>query len=84
MKIGRYAAAAAGLALAMIVAGAAQAQKRGGVLRIWHRDSPANMSILEEGTISIVAPIMGVFNNLVVFDPNVKQNKPEVDCSGPG
>ena len=32
------------------------------------------MSILEEGTISIVAPIMGVFNNLVVFDPNVKQN----------
>src|ERR1700719_1743090 len=28
----------------------------------------------EEGTISIVAPIMGVFNNLVMFDPNVKQN----------
>jgi peptide/nickel transport system substrate-binding protein len=32
------------------------------------------MSILEEGTISIVAPIMVVFNNLVMFDPNVKQN----------
>ena len=29
---------------------------------------------LEEGTISIVAPMMGVFNNLVVFDPNQKQN----------
>ena len=28
---------------------------------------PSNMSIYEEGTISIVAPIMGVFNNLVVF-----------------
>src|SRR5207302_3136092 len=42
--------------------------------KVWHRDSPGNMSILEEGTISIVAPIMGVFNNLVVFDPNVKQN----------
>ena len=56
------------------VAGAAQAQKQVGVLKVWHRDSPGNMSILEEGTISIVAPIMGVFNNLVVFDPNVKQN----------
>jgi len=32
------------------------------------------MSIYEEGTISVIAPIMGVFNNLVVFDPNVKQN----------
>src|SRR6516225_8523216 len=58
----------------MIIAGTAQAQKQGGILKVWHRDSPGNMSILEEGTISIVAPIMGVFNNLVVFDPNVKQN----------
>jgi hypothetical protein len=42
--------------------------------RVYHRDSPANMSILEVGAISIVAPIMGVFDNLVVVDPNVKQN----------
>ena len=32
------------------------------------------MSIYEEGTISVVAPMMEVFNNLVVFDPNQKEN----------
>ncbi|HEX3863911.1 MAG TPA: ABC transporter substrate-binding protein [Stellaceae bacterium] len=53
----------------------AAAQKRGGILRVYHRDSPANMSIYEEGTISVVGPMMGVFNNLVVFDPNQKQNR---------
>ena len=74
MKIGQYVAALAGLALALSIASTAHAQKQGGTLRVWHRDSPGNMSILEEGTISIVAPIMGVFNNLVMFDPNVKQN----------
>src|SRR3984893_19486960 len=74
MKIGLCAAAAACLFPGLVVADTAQAQKQGGILRVWHRDSPGNMSILEEGTISIVAPIMGVFNNLVVFDPNVKQN----------
>jgi len=52
----------------------ALAQKSGGMLRIYHRDSPANMSIYEEGTISVVAPMMGIFNNLVVFDPNQKLN----------
>ena len=53
---------------------AAWAQKPGGVLRITHRDSPASMSIHEEGTISVVLPMMGVFNNLVRFDPAKKQN----------
>ncbi|HTQ33430.1 MAG TPA: ABC transporter substrate-binding protein [Stellaceae bacterium] len=64
------------LAAAVLALGCdgALAQKQGGVLRIYHRDSPANMSIYEEGTISIVAPMMGIFNNLVVFDPNQKQN----------
>jgi peptide/nickel transport system substrate-binding protein len=59
----------------VLTGGMAQAQKQGGILRVYHRDSPANMSIYEEGTISIVAPMMGVFNNLVVFDPNQKQNR---------
>src|SRR5437868_3521839 len=71
-------AAAAAAALAAIVlvvsGGGAEAQKQGGILRVYHRDSPANMSIYEEGTISVVAPMMGVFNNLVVFDPNQKVN----------
>jgi peptide/nickel transport system substrate-binding protein len=62
------------LVLFLALAGSAVAQKSGGVLRIYHRDSPANMSIYEEGTISVVAPMMGVFNNLVVFDPKQKLN----------
>jgi ABC-type transport system substrate-binding protein len=60
---------------AIFASSAAWAQKPGGTLRIYHRDSPAHMSIYEEGTLSIVAPMMGVFNNLVVFDPNQAQNR---------
>jgi peptide/nickel transport system substrate-binding protein len=52
----------------------AVAQKQGGTLKIYHRDSPASMSILEEATISTVMPMMGVFNNLVIYDQSVKQN----------
>src|SRR5215468_9850952 len=52
----------------------ASAQKQGGILRITHRDSPASMSIHEEGTISVVMPMMGVFNNLVMFDQHAPQN----------
>src|ERR1700681_4152770 len=62
------------LAVLLTLAGGAFAQKPGGTLRVYHRDSPANMSIYEEGTISVVAPMMGVFNNLVVFDPKQKEN----------
>ena len=41
--------AIAGLSLfALVAAGAASAQKSGGVLKIEHFDSPASMSILEE------------------------------------
>ena len=55
-------------------AGPAMAQKPGGTLRIYHRDSPASMSIHEEGTIGVIMPMMGVFNNLVLYDQNVVQN----------
>ena len=44
------------------------------MLQIAHRDSPASMSPLEEVTISTVAPMMAVFNNLVLFDQHVPQN----------
>jgi peptide/nickel transport system substrate-binding protein len=57
-----------------IAASAASAQKPGGILKIYHRDSPASMSIHEEGTIGVILPMMGVFNNLVVYDQNVPQN----------
>ena len=55
----------------------ATAQQTGGILKFFHRDSPASMSIHEEATISTVAPMMGVFNNLVLFKQDEKQNRPE-------
>ena len=52
----------------------ASAEKQGGVLRVFHRDSPASMSILEEASISTVMPVMSVFNNLVLYDQHQKKN----------
>ena len=52
----------------------ALAQKPGGTLRVYHRDSPASMSIHEEGTNSTSIPMMGVFNNLVLYDQHIAQN----------
>src|SRR6516164_10876494 len=40
-------------------------------------DSPASMSMHEEGTVSVAGPMMAVFNNLVLFDQHVKQNSLE-------
>src|SRR5271155_967708 len=78
MKRPGHTLAAIGIAMvALLLAGPAQAQKEGGILRIYHRDSPASMSILEEVTISVVAPVMSVFNNLVMFDQHVPQNSLE-------
>jgi peptide/nickel transport system substrate-binding protein len=70
----RIVAAVGALLIEMATAGPVNAQKQGGVLRIAHRDSPASMSTLEEATISTVAPMMAVFNNLVVFDQHTPQN----------
>jgi peptide/nickel transport system substrate-binding protein len=65
--------ATAGLLIAA-AGGAAQAQKSGGVLRIPFVTSPASMSIHEESTIATLGPMMGVFNNLIMFDQHVPQN----------
>jgi peptide/nickel transport system substrate-binding protein len=59
---------------AVILTGGALAQKTGGILKIYNRDSAPSMSILEESTLSTVLPMMGVFNNLVVYDQHVAQN----------
>ncbi len=65
-----------GGALALwLLAMPALAQQPGGVLRIPHRENPPSASIHEEATISTVMPFMGVFNNLVVFDPASRQNR---------
>jgi peptide/nickel transport system substrate-binding protein len=69
--------AIAGVIALMLLAGPAAAQKSGGTLKFFHRDSPASMSIHEEATISVVAPMMAVFNNLILFNQHEKQNRPE-------
>ncbi len=63
-----------GLLLVLTVAGPTWAQKPGGVLKIQHWDSPASMSIHEEATYSVVVPMMGVMNNLVMYKQDVPQN----------
>src|SRR5687767_4866422 len=60
-----------------VMVASASAQQSGGVLKLFHRDSPASMSIHEEATISTVGPTMSVFNNLVLFNQQEKQNRPE-------
>ena len=66
---------AAGLLLSALLAGpAAFAQKPGGVLKVYFFDSPASMSIHEEATIAAQGPMMGVFNNLVMYKQDVPQS----------
>src|ERR1700731_5123219 len=68
---------AGSLLLVVFVATAALAQKQGGILRIQHFDSPASMSILEESTRAALQPMMGVFNNLVMYDQHVAKSSLE-------
>src|SRR5467141_3020575 len=67
-------ATAAPLLIALCFAQEAAAQKSGGILKIGHFDSPASMSMLEESTLATNRPMMGVFNNLVIFKQDVRQN----------
>ncbi|MFN4087583.1 MAG: ABC transporter substrate-binding protein [Alphaproteobacteria bacterium] len=46
----------------------ALAQKAGGIMKVYHRDTPPSASIHEEATNSTVMPFMSVMNNLVIFD----------------
>ncbi len=66
--------AAALMSLTFFAVDAALAQKAGGILKISHFDSPGSMSLLEESTTAAIRPMMGVFNNLVVYDQHVPQN----------
>src|SRR5256885_16467025 len=74
MMLNLRAAAIAGVLIALAVAPAAFAQKQGGILRQYIIDSPASMSIHEETTVVAERPMMGVMNNLVMFDQHVAQN----------
>ena len=73
MRLNLRAATAIALLIAISGGGTAFAQKQGGILRMYSPDSPASMSILE-ATVFAEGPMMGVFNNLVMFDQHAKQN----------
>jgi peptide/nickel transport system substrate-binding protein len=70
----RRLAAAAGLLAALLSPHLAVAQKQGGVLKVYFFESPASMSIHEEATIAAEGPMMGVFNNLVMYKQDVPQS----------
>ena len=70
----RSLAAACGLLLVMAGAGPASAQKQGGVFKIGQFDSPASMSTHEEFSNVAEGPMMGVFNNLLIYDQHIPQN----------
>ena len=72
----RVLAAVGSLSLALTVADTAFAETAGGILKVGWFDSPASVSILEESTIAAERPMMGVFNNLVMYDQHVAQNSP--------
>ncbi|MBR0852345.1 ABC transporter substrate-binding protein [Bradyrhizobium diazoefficiens] len=75
MRSVRALAAMAALSLLSLstVAAAGEA-KQGGILRMYHRDSPGNASIHEGATYSINVPFMPVFNNLVIYKQDEPQN----------
>ena len=63
---------AAAFALAVtVVAMPALAQKSGDILKMYSPDSPASLSIHEEADGISERVMMGVFNNLVIFDQHV-------------
>src|SRR5215475_676671 len=62
------------IAAVSFTAAVAGEPKHGGILKIYHRDSPPSASIHEEATYSTVAPLMPLFNNLIMYKQDVAQN----------
>src|SRR6266481_3400805 len=73
----RAVAIVGGLLSALCSAHEAFAQKAGGTLKISFFDNPASMSLHEEATGAALRPMMGVFNNLVMYRQDVAQNSPD-------
>ena len=67
-------AVASGVLMATSTVAPGLAQKPGGILRQYMIDSPASMSIHEEATPVATRPMMGVFNNLLLYGQHVAQN----------
>ena len=62
------------LLLGALTAQTALAQKSGGILRVYSADSPPGLNIYEQATPWGQGPLMGVYNNLILFDQHVEQN----------
>ena len=75
--MGKIQTLAAVAGLVFVTATTAVAQKSGGILKISFFDNPASMSLHEEATGAALRPMMGVFNNLVMYDQQVAQNSPQ-------
>ena len=66
----KYAALATALLAALTLSTAQAAEpKHGGILHIYHRETPPSLSIHEEATFSVNVPAMPIFNNLVDLRP---------------
>ena len=74
MRQGRWWCVVLWALAATVPAAPAFAEKAGGTLKIYFFDSPASMSIHEEATIAGQGPMMGVFNNLVMYDQHIAQS----------
>jgi peptide/nickel transport system substrate-binding protein len=66
--------AAVTLAVAAFTIAQAAEPKHGGILKIYHRETPPSLSIHEEATFTVNVPAMPLFNNLVVYDQHKPQN----------
>src|SRR5260370_42161794 len=66
--------AAGALRPAVAATAPSYAEQQDGILTSYSIDSSASMSIHEEATVFAMRPVMGVFNNLVLYDQHVKQN----------
>ena len=71
------AAFAAGLMGSLAFAGAAIAQKSGGILRSYNSSNPPSASIIEEATVATAMAFSAIFNNLMIYDQSKPRNGPD-------
>ena len=62
------------LAVAVPTIAQAAEPRHGGILKIYHRETPPSLSIHEEATFTVNVPAMPLFNNLVIYDQHKPQN----------
>ena len=70
-------AAVIGVLITVSAGGGALAQKSGGILRVYSADSPPGLNIYEQATPWGQGPLMSVYNNLILFDQHIAQNRLE-------